>query len=193
MGRENGIVIGIVDDLNDEEQLGRVRVRYPHLDGEMSDWARVATPMGGKDRGLFLRPERDDEVLVAFEHGDPRRPYIMGALWSKVDPPPADDGKRRENNWRFFRSRSGHLLKFDDTGGAERIEIVGMGGKHRVLIDVSGERIELSCSSGDIGISAPQGTLTLDAKAVAIKASTTLDLEAKGACTIKGQTVSLNP
>ena len=56
---------------------------------------RLATPMGGKDRGLFFRPEVDDEVLVAFEHGDPRRPYVLGALWSKVDPPPADDGKRR--------------------------------------------------------------------------------------------------
>ena len=139
MQRENGIVIGIVADLDDQEELGRVRVRFPHLNDQMSDWARLATPMGGKERGLFFRPEKEDEVLVAFEHGDPRRPYIVGSLWSKPDPPPGDDGKRVENNWRFFRSRSGHLLKFDDTSGAERIEIVGKGGEHKVVVDVSGQ------------------------------------------------------
>jgi uncharacterized protein involved in type VI secretion and phage assembly len=95
MGKENGIVVAIVDDLNDQDDLGRVRVRYPHLNDEISDWARVATPMGGKGRGLFFRPEKNDEVLVAFELGDPRRPYIVGGLWSKADPPPEDDGIRR--------------------------------------------------------------------------------------------------
>ena len=54
MQRENGIVIAIVADLDDPEQLGRVRVRYPHLNDQLSDWARLATPMGGKSRGLFF-------------------------------------------------------------------------------------------------------------------------------------------
>jgi hypothetical protein len=63
-------------------------------------------------------------VLVACEQGDPRRTIVVGGLWSKTDPPPSDDGKKVDNNWRFFRSRSGHLMKFDDTSGAERIEIV---------------------------------------------------------------------
>ncbi len=62
-----------------------------------------------------------------------------------------------DNNWRFFRSRSGHLLKFDDTAGAERIEIIGKGGDHKLVIDVSGRKIEITCSSGDVAISAPAG------------------------------------
>lgn len=49
MERENGIVLGVVTDLNDPENLGRVRVRLPHLNDQQSDWSRVATPMGGKD------------------------------------------------------------------------------------------------------------------------------------------------
>jgi uncharacterized protein involved in type VI secretion and phage assembly len=192
MQRENGILIGVVEDLDDPEQLGRVRVRFPHLNDELSDWSRLAAPLGGKDRGWFLRPEKDDEVLVACEHGDPRRTYIVGGLWSKADPPPADDGKKVDNNWRFFRSRAGHLMKFDDTSGAERIEIVGQGGQHKVVIDVSGRKIEISCASGDIAISAPSGTLSLDANQVEIKAKSTMTLEAGGAMTVKGSTVAIN-
>lgn len=192
MQRENGVVIGIVADLDDPLKLGRVRVKLPHLGDQLSDWARMASPMGGKDRGLFMRPELEDEVLVLFEHGDPRRPSIVGAFWSSADPPPADDGKPVDNNWRFFRSRSGHLLKFDDTSGAERIEIVGKGGDHKLLIDVSGKKIEISCSSGDIALSAPSGKLSIDAQQVEIKASASLKIEAGAAMTIKGATVAIN-
>jgi len=192
VGRENGIVIGVVADLNDQDSLGRVRVKYPHLGDELSDWARIATPMGGKDRGLFFRPEKDDEVLVVWEQGDPRRPCIMGGLWSKADPPPADDGKKVQNNWRFFRSRSGHLLKFDDTSGAERIEITGQGGKHKLLIDVSGSKIELTCDTGDIKVSAPTGSLTLEGNTVKVSAKSNLDIEAGATCTIKGASVAIN-
>ena len=78
----NGIVIGLVTDLADPENLGRVRARYPYLGDEISDWARLVTPMAGKDRGVFFRPEVGDEVLVAFELGDVRRPYVLGSLWS---------------------------------------------------------------------------------------------------------------
>ena len=45
--------------------------------------------MGGS---LFL-PEVGDEVLVAFEHGDLRRPYIVGKLWNTTDPPPERDDR----------------------------------------------------------------------------------------------------
>lgn len=192
MQRENGVVIGIVADLDDPLALGRVRVRLPHLADQLSDWARIAAPMAGKGRGFFMRPEAGDEVLVVFEHGDPRRACIVGAFWSSADGPPDDDGKKVDNNWRFFRSRSGHLLKFDDTGGAERIEIVGQGGGHKLVIDVSGKKIEISCSSGDIALSAPSGKLSIDARQVEIHASAGLKIEAGAALTIKGATVAIN-
>lgn len=192
MQRENGVVIGVVADLDDPERLGRVRVKLPHLADQLSDWSRQATPMGGRERGLFFRPEIGDEVLVACEQGDPRRTIVVGALWSKVDPPPPDDGNTTDNNWRFFRSRSGHVLKFDDTSGAERIEIVGSSGDHKLVIDVSGRKIEISCSSGDIAISAPTGKVEIEASQVAIKAQASLSIEAGGSLTVKGATVAIN-
>ena len=192
MPRENGIVIGVVADLDDPEQLGRVRVKLPYLSDEVSDWCRIASPLGGKDRGWFLRPEKDDEVLLACEFGDPRRMYVVGGVWSKADPPPGDDGKKTDNNWRFFRSRSGHVLKFDDTSGAERIEIAGSGGTQQIVIDVSGKKIEITCSSGDMSLSAPQGKLSINAKEVEIKASASMSVEAGTSMTVKGQTVAIN-
>jgi len=190
--RENGIVIGVVQDLDDPERLGRVRVRLPHLNDELTDWSRQATPMGGRDRGLFFRPEVGDEVLVACEQGDPRRTVVVGALWSKADPPPEDDGRATDNNWRFFRSRSGHLLKFDDTSGAERIEIVGSGDGHKLVIDVSGKAIQISCSSGDVSISAPAGQVSIDADRVSITAKSSMTLDGGTKLTAKGATVAIN-
>ena len=84
------LVAAVVDDLDDPEGLGRVRVRFPHLDQEMSNWARLVSPGAGHERGNFFRPERGDEVVVGFEHDDPRRPYVFGGVWSVPDPPPPD-------------------------------------------------------------------------------------------------------
>jgi phage baseplate assembly protein V len=192
MQRENGVVIGVVADLDDPERLGRVRVKLPHLADQVSDWSRQATPMGGRERGLFFRPEIGDEVLVACEQGDPRRTIVVGALWSKVDPPPPDDGNTTDNNWRFFRSRSGHVLKFDDTSGAERIEIVGSSGDHKLVVDVSGRKIEITCSSGDVSISAPAGKVAIDANEVAITAKSRMTLDGGKQLTVKGTAVAIN-
>ena len=92
MDRYYGTVIGLVTDLDDPEGLGRVRLSFPWLDPDTdSGWARMLRPMAGKDRGFYYMPERDDEVLVAFEHGDIRVPYVLGALYNRNDDPPDDD------------------------------------------------------------------------------------------------------
>lgn len=204
---ENGIRIGIVSDLNDPERLGRVRVTYPTLDDQKSNWARLATLMAGPNRGAFFVPEVEDEVLVAFEEGDPRRPYILGALWSKVDSPPPADGEIQQNNWRFFKSRSGHIIKFDDTSGAETIEILDKDNAHKIIIDSANSKIQVICDSGDIEVSAKSGTVKIDAQniemqatqkfsiqaaTVEIKSSGTMNVEASGATTLKGSVVNIN-
>jgi len=139
--RINGVVIGIVVDNNDPDDLYRVKVKFPWIkesDGKYTDvpddesfvstWARIATFMAGNERGAFWLPEVDDEVLVAFEHGDLRRPFIIGSLWNGQDKAihtnQSQDGK---NNFRSIRSRSGHMLQFlDDADGKERIVLQTM-------------------------------------------------------------------
>lgn len=188
----NGIVIGLVIDLEDPENLGRIRVKYPYLGDAPSDWARLVTPMAGKDRGMFFRPEVDDEVLVAFELGDVRRPYILGSLWSTTDTPPPDDGQAKKNNWRFIKSRNGHIVKLDDTQGKEKIEIIGSDGQRQIVFDIAAQKIQVTCDTGDIEVSAAAGKVKVDALTVEIKASGNMTLEATGTMTIKGATVNIN-
>ena len=188
----NGIVIGLVSDLDDPEKIGRVQVRYPYREDQVSGWARLVTPMGGKQRGLFMRPEVGDEVLVGYEQGDPRRPYVLGALWSSTDDPPPDDGQPTENNLRLIQSRSGHRFVLDDTDGAEQIVIVDKDGTRKVVIDSAGSSIEISCQSGDISISAPTGQVSISAQSISIKADAEIKIEAGAALTLSGATVSIN-
>ena len=72
------------------DKYGRVKVQF-HWDraGKSSCWIRVAQPLSGSDRGTFWFPEIDDEVLVAFEQGDPDRPYVLGAVFNPQRLPPA--------------------------------------------------------------------------------------------------------
>ena len=190
----NGIVIGVVSTLEDEANLGRIRVSYPHLGGVESDWARLSSPMAGGKRGLFFRPEVGDEVLVAFEHGDPRRPYILGSLWSQEDKPPPDDGDQKANNWRFICSRSGHIILLDDTPGKEKIELIDKDGKRRVTIDSASSppKITVSAEIGDIELKAPKGQVLIEADNVTVRANQTLNLEANMTTNLKGATVNIN-
>lgn len=194
-----GVVIGIVTNNEDPEGLGRVKVRFPWLsEADESTWARIASPMAGSERGMYFLPEVDDEVLVAFQHGDIRFPYILGALWNGKDAPPAtnEDGA---NNIRTIKSRSGHEIRLDDTEGEEKIEIVDGTGKNRIAIDTANNTITIATDQ-DITLSAPQGTLTLEAQTLAFSASaettleagSTVEISASGNMTLKGATIDLN-
>jgi len=190
--QQNGIVVGVVTSLEDPENIGRVRVSFPHLGDEESYWARLVTLMAGADRGSRFVPEVDDEVLVAFEQGDPRRPYILGSLWSKTDTPPADDGDQAANNWRYIKSRSGHVIRFDDTDGGEKIELIDKDEKNRIVIDTSGDKIEIICDTGDVMVSAEAGKVEVKASDIKIESSGSMTLEAAATMTIKGATVNIN-
>ena len=197
--RVSGVVVGVVTNNQDPEGMGRVKLKFPWLsDEDESNWARVAAPMAGGGRGFYFLPEVEDEVLVAFEQGDVRFPYVVGSLWNGKDAPPAsnDDGK---NNVRVIKSRSGHVVRLTDEDGKEMIEIIDMSGKNSVRIDTSKKTITIT-SDKDIVLSAAQGKITLDAQEIEIKSSAgakveaggNLDLKATGQTNVKGATVNLN-
>jgi uncharacterized protein involved in type VI secretion and phage assembly len=198
-GRIQGVVVGLVTNNQDPDKLGRVKVKFPWLsDADESSWARVAAPMAGKQRGAFFLPEVDDEVLVAFEHGDVCFPYVLGALWNGQDAPPLtnDDGK---NNVRMIKSRSGHVVKLNDEDGKETIEIIDKSEKNKIVIDTSKNTITVTTDK-DITLSAAQGTIKLDAQKVEITSSdstklhagSTMNVEASRTMTVKGATVNIN-
>jgi len=182
MAIQHGVVIGLVDDLDDPDGLARIRVTYPHLAGEPSNWARLALPMAGPGRGTFFRPEKGDEVLVLCEHGDIRQPYIIGSLWSATDKPPDGTGAAADNDIRAIVSRSGHRITLDDTAGSERIEIRDHSGQQTVVID--GSSITVRADGGQVTIKAAQS--------ITVSAGTDLNLTANGNVVISGATVRIN-
>jgi len=198
-GRFYGVTVGVVTNNQDPDGLGRIKVKLPWLsDQDESHWARVLAPMAGNDRGLYFLPEVDDEVLVAFEHGQAEFPYVLGALWNGKDKPPEsnDDGS---NNLRTIKSRSGHIIRLDDTDGSEKIEILDKSGKNSIVISTADNTITLAADA-DITIESGSGKLTLSGKGIEIKsqaevkieAGSDMNLEAGGQQTIKGATVNIN-
>jgi phage protein D len=188
LGRIYGVVTAIVVNLDDPDKLGRVQVKYPWLPkykgAELaSNWARLAAPMAGKERGFFFTPEVDDEVLVAFEHGDPSFPYIVGTLWNKIDKPPAGTGEilassKKQTDQRIIRSRSGHLIVLNDKQGEESIIIQSKSGHNITLNDKSGsEQVVLVDKTG-------KNKFTVDSA----KNSLTIEIEGDVSVTAKGKT-----
>ena len=147
--RINGVVVGIVTNIDDPDGQGRVRVKFPWLkDEQESHWARVMSFMAGKERGAVFRPEVDDEVLVLFEHGDMRFPYVIGAVWNGQDEMPSERGADADNNLRIIKSRSGHQIILDDTDGSEKVTIVDKEGNS---VEMSADGIVIKSSSIKIG------------------------------------------
>jgi phage protein D/phage baseplate assembly protein gpV len=153
-----GVMPAVVTNNTDPEMLGRVRVKFPWMPDDSLDsaWARLAMPGAGPERGLFFIPEINDEVLVAFEQGDPSAPYVVGALWNKKDKPPkAPAGMAvaaNKVNQRIMRSRTGHVIVLDDTQGQEKITIQDKTGKNSILIDSVKNSMDIKV----------QGDLTID-------------------------------
>jgi phage baseplate assembly protein V len=139
MNKVPGVVIGIVRSLDDAAGEGRIQVEFPWLSGEYrSTWAPIATPLAGNDRGMFFMPEPDDEVLVAFEHGDMDHPFVVGFLWNGKDRPPESDPALR-----VIRTPGGHTLRFEDTDGAKRV-VVQTHGELSIVLDDSAKSITLA-------------------------------------------------
>ena len=135
MNNFRGVIPGLVQNLNDPQGMGRIQVNFPRMPGEnRSFWASVAAPMAGKDRGFFFQPETDDEVLVAFEEGDPQHPYIVGFLWNGADTPPPGINSNGASV-RRLRTVSGHVLEFDDRSGQEEVHLKTQGGQEIEMKD----------------------------------------------------------
>ena len=153
--RVAGVVVGIVTNNVDDSGGYRVKVRFPWLpnggsDGEESYWCRIATFMAGPDRGAFWLPEVNDEVLVAFDHGDLQYGFIIGALWNGTDKTILKNqdvsgklvdsnnfvGKHeaKKNDLRAIRSRVGHQLVFNDNASEPRVALHS-NQKHRIVLD----------------------------------------------------------
>jgi uncharacterized protein involved in type VI secretion and phage assembly len=162
-----GAYPALVTDNRDPDGQGKVKVKLPWSPdsngGSYQVWARLALLMAGNNRGTWIIPDPNDEVLVVFEGGDPRRPYVVGMLWNGKDSPPESMDSAGNNYRKTIRSRNGVKITLDDTDGSESLTLVTPGGQTVTLKD-SPASIELQDSNGnDLKLDASGITLTTNA------------------------------
>ncbi len=146
--RHFGVYPALVTDVVDPKKLGRVQLSFPWLGAEgeaVRAWATLLSPYAEKDQGLMVLPAVGTQVVVAFEAGDLRRPYIVGACWNGVETLPEEP--QAQNNKRLIKTRSGSLLEFDDTEGAPKVTL-SMKSGHKLVLDDAAQEVTLTHSNG---------------------------------------------
>jgi uncharacterized protein involved in type VI secretion and phage assembly len=179
-GRWYGAFPALVTDISDPEGQGRVKVALPWAPdtagARYEAWARLAAFMAGNNRGSWFIPDVDDEVLVVFEGGDPRRPYVIGSLWNGRDTPPESMDGAGQNFKKVLRSRNGVKITLDDADGREQLILETPGGQSLTLkdgpgaveiVDSNGNSIKLETSGITITAAAK---VTVNASQVAVSA-----------------------
>ncbi|MEM9217602.1 MAG: phage baseplate assembly protein V, partial [Cyanobacteria bacterium P01_F01_bin.150] len=157
------LMVGIVTHNHDPENLGRVRVRFPTLTPERdgsahsSYWARIASVGAGPNRGFDWLPEINDEVLVGFEHGDIRRPYILGGVWNGQnqrpetvnDTVPKTGTHQGKVRLRTLKTRTGHTLQFveEDQGATKAGVTLTTSNGHQLKLDDSDRHLTLTTAN----------------------------------------------
>jgi phage protein D len=210
-----GVVIAVVTDINDPDQMGRVKVKFPWLsDDYVSGWARVVCQGAGNERGWVALPEVNDEVIIGFEHQDFDRPVVLGGLYNGVDKLPSGpnelvDGGSGAVNRRSLVSRNGHRIDLlDQDGSNEGVRLATGDDKFLIHVDKTNTTITVQ-ADGTVMIEGTQG-ITLDAKtsdltmkAGSIKMNATqgvqvdggsgaVEMKTNGTVAVEGLTVGIN-
>jgi uncharacterized protein involved in type VI secretion and phage assembly len=178
---------GKVTNNNDPEQMGRVRVKYPSLsDSEESAWARIATPSAGNQRGILMLPQPNEEVIVGFEHGDTRRPIVVGSLFNGRDKPGDELIQNKDGSLGVVSNEKIHLHSKKD------FEIKS---DQNLVIEINQDEKE---KVGGSLTSEVTGNATLKAQQYTIQAGATLTIkganisvESSGPLALKGATVDI--
>ena len=178
-----GVYTAIVEDVNDDEKEGRVKLSFPWYepDTPTPQWCRVRQEYAGGGYGSFFVPEKGDEVLVAFVQGLMKEPVVLGGLYNGPDKPVtwrADD-----KDEKVIRTKAGHQISLVDTGGSEKITIVDKSTKNTITIDTTTNAITITADT----------SVTIEAKSdkLVLKGNT-VEITATGQMTLKGQTININ-
>jgi len=177
-----GLYPAIVTDLVDPDKLGRIEVKLPWLGegqgAEVRAWATLVSPYADDNQGFEFLPERDTQVMVAFEAGNPRRPYILGACWNGKEKLP--QAAAAPNNKRLIRTRAQSLLEFDDTEGAAKITISTASG-HQVVLDDGAQSITIQHAGGSVILMNAGGQVEIRANATVEVTASAVNVHAPAA------------
>jgi phage protein D/phage baseplate assembly protein gpV len=194
--RIDSILVGVVTNNKDPQKWGRVQIKLPALSNEETFWAPVLTPSAGKERGLMMLPVPDEQVIVAFENGDPSYPYVLGSMFNGKDTP----GEELAVTDGSFAIKSDEKARIE---AKKDINLKTTEGKWIIQVD-QGEITEDVKSPGNytgnfdgaykvtakqaITIESNQG-VTIKAPQISVEADATMSLKAKGQLSVESQGV----
>lgn len=130
-GLQTAVVTGPKGEEIHMDPEGRIKVQF-HWDrqGKQDEnttcWLRVMQSFAGPNFGSQFTPRIGQEVVVAFENGNPDRPFVIGALYHPENPPPYKDHKGTRNGIRTRSTKGGggnncNEFYFEDAKGAEEV------------------------------------------------------------------------
>lgn len=176
----SGLQVGLVTQIEDDpDGDDRILVRLPMIDaGEQGVWARLATMGSGDSRGVVIRPEIGDEVIVGFIHDDPNQPVILGSVNSSANPSPispSDDN--HEKGW-ITRGEIKFLVNDDHPS---------------VLIETpSGKKFSVNDDDGEITISDDHGnSVVMNSDGLSLESSADISIKATGDLNLEGTNVNV--
>ena len=194
MGREMshfGLCMAKVTNITDPDKFNRVKcLPIGSKEVEETDWCYVMSPMGGKDSGLFVYPQVEDLVVLAYMDDDPHRPFVLGSFWNTETTPPLtiQDGKNQDY---CLRTPKKIEILLHDEDQKQKLTLT-MPSETKITVDDENKEVSVKDKAGKntVTLNWEKGTieakaekkLTLDAGGG--KASITL--EESGAITIKG-------
>ncbi len=196
------LVVGVVTNNNDPDQMGRVRVKFPSLsDSEESAWARIATPSAGKDRGLLMLPQVDEEVIVGFEHGDTRRPIVVGSVFNGKDKPGTDLLQNRDGSFALLSNEKihAHAKKDIEIKSDQNLVIevtqdannkVSGNFKHETTGNGSLKAQQYTIEAGST-LTIKGASITVEAQAALQLKGATVDIQGSGPVNIKGAIINI--
>jgi uncharacterized protein involved in type VI secretion and phage assembly len=162
--------LGRVTDVNDPQNLARVKVELYALDtsSDVALWARVASPFAGDKRGGFFIPQEGDEVLVVFVNGDARHPVVVGGLWNgSASPPESLNGK--VDRWTITGKAGTRIAIIEESDATATIECKTPQGVKLTMTDESGGKVKIECAGN---------TVTIDTQGVSIEAAAKVKVQA---------------
>jgi phage protein D len=195
------LVIGVVTNNDDPEKMGRVRVKFPGLSEQQEGWwARVASPSATGKRGMMMMPLIDDEVVVGFEHGDPRRPFVLGSLWNgtgKPDALAAQGGGKPDGSFNLRSDKKIAISSGGDLAIASEAKLdakatsdFSLKTDGKLGVTANGSEITITCGGGSIAVK-QDGSITIKGTQITVDASAKLTLTSSGVVQVRGSQIML--
>jgi uncharacterized protein involved in type VI secretion and phage assembly len=185
------LVVGLVTNNDDPDKMGRVRVQYPSLGPDAEGgWAPIASVSAGNARGVMMLPVVGEEVLVGFEHGDTRRPYVLGSLFNGTDLPGDDLTQNQDGSFALLSDQKIVATAKDAMNLTTNQSLTVSADQN--ISETAQQSYTIESQQGDISIKSDMGNVTIEGtQSVTIKCGGSSIQIGPSGVTVSGPMISL--